>query len=104
MESNGKVYRYIPKQNLKLTQASLGMYVHDGDIVSIITNKPGLDTSHIGIVFWKGGVLHLMHASSLAKKVIMDTKTFYNYSMGQNAHLGIRVYRPLQQMSLNSHH
>ncbi len=101
-ESNGKVYRYIPKQNLNLSRASLGMYVHDGDIISIITNKPGLDTSHIGIVFWKGGVLHLMHASSLAKKVIMDTKTFYNYSMGQNAHLGIRVYRPLTQMSLKS--
>ena len=66
-----------------------------GDIISIITNKDGLDTSHVGIVFWDQGKLHLMHASSLQKKVVMDEKTFYDYSQAQKSHLGIRVYRPL---------
>ena len=95
--SNGKTFRYIPKSKLNLSRNSLGLYIQNGDIISIITNKQGLDTSHIGIAFWKGGRLHLMHASSLAKKVIMDDKTFYDYSMGQRAHLGIRVYRPIPQ-------
>ena len=92
--SNGQKYHYIPKSLLGGSRKQLAD-VHDGDIISIITNKPGLDTSHVGIVFWDGGKLHLMHASSLYKKVVMDTTTFYDYSQRQKAHLGIRVYRPL---------
>ncbi len=91
--SNGKKYRYIPKSQLNGGISALGD-VHTGDIISIITNKDGLDTSHVGIVFWQDGKLHLMHASSLYKKVVMDQKTFYDYSQGQKSHLGIRVYRP----------
>lgn len=94
-EYNGRHYRYIPKSKLNMSRASLGMYIKDGDIISIITNKQGLDTSHIGIAFWQGGQLHLMHASSMYKKVVMDQKTFYDYSQAQKAHTGIRVYRPI---------
>lgn len=92
--SNGKKYRYIPKSRLNGSPQQL-QGVNTGDIISIITNKDGLDTSHVGIVFWDKGKLHLMHASSLYKKVVMDEKTFYDYSQAQKAHLGIRVYRPL---------
>lgn len=91
--SNGNKYRYIPKSRLNGSPAELSD-VKTGDIISIITNKDGLDTSHVGIVFWQNGKLHLMHASSLYKKVVMDQKTFYDYSQGQKSHLGIRVYRP----------
>lgn len=91
-ESNGKKYRYIPKSLLNGNRIELAD-VHDGDIISILTNKDGLDTSHVGIAFWQGGKLHLMHASSLYKKVVMDQKTFYDYSQGQKSHIGIRVYR-----------
>lgn len=91
-ESNGKKYRYIPKSLLNGSRSELAD-VHDGDIISILTNKDGLDTSHVGIAFWQGGKLHLMHASSLYKKVVMDQKTFYDYSQGQKSHIGIRVYR-----------
>lgn len=92
-ETNGRMFRYIPKSRLNGSPKELA-YVHTGDIISIITNKDGLDTSHVGIVFWQNGKLHLMHASSLYKKVVMDQKTFYDYSQGQKSHLGIRVYRP----------
>ncbi len=92
-ETNGRMFRYIPKSRLNGSPKELAD-VHTGDIISIITNKDGLDTSHVGIVFWQNGKLHLMHASSLYKKVVMDQKTFYNYSQGQKSHLGIRVYRP----------
>ena len=97
VESNGKTYRYIPKSLLNQNKAKLGDFIKDGDIASIITKKDGLDTSHIVILFWKNGVLHIMHASSIAHKVIMDTKPFYDYMMNQQNHLGIRVYRPQKQ-------
>lgn len=90
--TNGKQYRYIPKSRLGGTREQLAS-VCSGDIVSIITNKKGLDTSHVGIAVWQDGRLHLMHASSLKKKVVLDSETFYNYSKKQASQLGIRVYR-----------
>lgn len=92
--SAGKTYRYIPKSLLGRSQSELAQ-IHTGDIVAIITNKAGLDTSHIGIAVWQDGRLHLMHASSLYKKVVIDTKTFYDYSQSQPSQLGIRIFRPI---------
>ena len=89
---NGKKYRYLPKAKLNLSPSQLS-FIHTGDIVSIITSKEGLDTSHVGIAVWQNGKLHLMHASSLYKKVVLDSKTFFDYSQGQKSQLGIRIYR-----------
>lgn len=91
-EVNGKKYRYLPKAKLNLSPSQLS-FIHTGDIVSIITSKEGLDTSHVGIAVWQNGKLHLMHASSLYKKVVLDSKTFFDYSQGQKSQLGIRIYR-----------
>ena len=89
---NGKVFPYLAKAYLGRPQSELP-FIETGDIVAIITSKAGLDTSHVGIAVWQDGKLHLMHASSLKKKVILDSKTFYDYSQGQPSHLGIRLYR-----------
>ena len=67
--------------------------VKDGDIVAMLTDSDGLDTRHIGIAFWKNGKLHLLHASSLYKKVLMSQETFYEYEKKQAKHTGIRVFR-----------
>jgi len=98
-EINGKKYPYLPKSKLGMSQKQLG-FIKTGDIVSLITSKDGLDTSHIGIAVWIDGKLHLMHASSLYKKVVVDSKTFYDYSQAQPSQLGIRVYR-LNENPLN---
>jgi len=90
--SNGKTYRYIPKALLNRSEQEL-KDVHTGDIVSLITKKAGLDTSHVGIAVWQDGRLHLMHASSIHMKVVMDPMTFYDYGQRQTSMLGIRVYR-----------
>lgn len=92
-ESNGRTYRYIPKALLNRGQKELSC-IHTGDIMAIITNKAGLDTSHIGIAIWQDGKLHMMHASSLYKKVVIDSKTFYDYTQQQTSQLGIRLFRP----------
>jgi len=91
--SNGKTYRYIPKSLLNRSESELSC-IHTGDIVSLITKKAGLDTSHVGIAVWQNGKLHLMHASSLNMKVLLDPSTFYDYGQRQTSMLGIRVYRP----------
>lgn len=92
--TKGKQYRHIPKKNVGWSQASsLGM-VHSGDIIAMLTSKPGLDTSHIGIAVWQDNKLHLLNASYVYKKVVLDTKTFYDYQQVQTSQTGIRVFRP----------
>lgn len=91
--TNGRKFHYIPKQNLAWQQSTALGAVKDGDIVAMLTNSDGLDTRHIGIAFWKNGRLHLLHASSLYKKVVMSKETFYEYEMKQPKHTGIRVFR-----------
>ena len=95
--SNGKTYRYIPKSLLNRSEQELKC-ITTGDIVSLITKKAGLDTSHVGIAVWQNGKLHLMHASSIYQKVVLDSTTFYDYGQRQTSMLGIRVYRPRENV------
>lgn len=92
-ETNGKEFPFILKQDLDWHPSTPLAMVRDGDIVAMLTDSDGLDTRHIGIVFWKNGKLHLMHASSLHKKVLMSKESFYEYEMKQPKHTGIRVWR-----------
>lgn len=89
---NGRKYRYLPKSKLNLPPSELS-FIHTGDILSIITAKDGLDTSHITVAVWQDGRLGLMHASQLRKKVLIDPLSYYDYAQTQSHILGIRVYR-----------
>lgn len=89
---NGKRYRYIPKAQI----ANSALYrnaIHDGDIIAIITNKKGLDTTHIGIASWHKDGLHLLNASSIHKKVIDEPMTLRTYMQKHPVQIGIRVCR-----------
>ena len=87
----GTLVYYIPKDKLNLSSDDLK--IKNGDILAITTNIKGLDVVHIGFAFWKGGELHLLHASSIAKKVIEDPQSLYDYSKNKKAHTGVRAIR-----------
>ena len=91
---DGKTYRYIPKAKLK-NQESLQAYIKDGDIIAIVTNKKGLDISHIGFAAWHKGNLHLLNASSIHKKVVEEPMSLYKYMMRHPSQTGIRILRVL---------
>lgn len=82
---------YIPKNVLNSSKADLT--VEDGDIIALTTNISGLDVLHLGFALWIDGRLHLLHASSLHKKVVIDTSTIFDYLKNRNKHTGIRVLR-----------
>ena len=82
---------FIPKDKLHLSPDDLK--IKNGDILTITTNIKGLDVVHVGFAFWKSGQLHLLHASSVAKKVIEDPLSLYDYSWNKKAHTGVRVIR-----------
>lgn len=87
----GTVVSYIPKEKLNLSPEELK--IKDGDILAMVTNIKGLDIVHVGFAFWKDNHLHLLHASSVAKKVIEDPKTQYESSKNTKAHIGVRAIR-----------
>ena len=90
-EWQGAVVSYIPKEKLNLSSDELK--IKDGDILAMVTNIKGLDIVHVGFAFWREGKLHLLHASSSAKKVIEDPKTQYESSKNTKAHIGVRAIR-----------
>jgi hypothetical protein len=67
--------------------------IKDGDIIAIITSKPGLDTSHIGIAVWHNDGLHLLNASQIRKNVVEESMTLHDYMKKHPLQLGIRVIR-----------
>lgn len=88
----GRKFRYIPKAEIRNNDLFRNT-IHNGDIIAILTSKKGLDTSHIGIAFWKADGLHLLNASSLHHKVVLEPKLLRTYMMGQKSQTGIRVIR-----------
>lgn len=93
---SGATVRYIPKERVGDSREKLSC-IHDGDILAITTNKAGLDISHIGFAVWgKDGKLHLLNASSIHKKVVLEPMTLHEYMQKHPSQTGIRVIR-LQQ-------
>ncbi len=89
---NGRRYRYIPKSMVG-DNAVMRKAVRDGDIIAIITNKKGLDTSHLGIAVWHKDGLHLLNASQLRHQVVEEPTLFGDYLSQHPVQTGIRVVR-----------
>lgn len=87
---SGRHYKYISKTDLEDTTL-LRQTIKDGDILAIVTNKAGLDTSHIGIAVWHDNGLHLLNASQIHKKVVEESMTLSQYMSKHPSQVGIRV-------------
>ena len=97
-EWKGKRVSYIPRTQLNQSRQSALGFIQDGDILAIVTRKDGLDTSHIGFAFWdKDGKLHLLNASQIHKKVILEPMTLYEYMGKHPSQLGIRVVSVIEK-------
>lgn len=59
---------YIPENKI----SNLEELIHSGDFIAITSTIEGLDVSHTGIAIHLNDRLHLMHASSKAKKVVIS--------------------------------
>lgn len=86
----GQEIHWLPKQ--KLPAGGLP-WIKDGDIIMLTTNIAGLDVSHMGIAIYQQGKLHLLHSSSVEKKVVIDKRTLRNQLTQSKNVTGIRVLR-----------
>ncbi len=83
-------FSYIPKHKVALlTKES----VKEGDIIVIVTDIKGLDISHVGFASFVNGKIHLLHASSGEKEVIIDPLPLSEYLAKQKHHVGVKVVR-----------
>lgn len=90
---NGAVVSYLPEAKTGLTSCELSC-INTGDIVAIVTTKAGLDYSHLGFAVWgRDGRLHLLNASSIHKKVVLEPMTLRQYLSKHSTSVGIRVFR-----------
>ena len=91
-ELQTRPFRYLPKDQVSRIEPQL----QSGDIIGIVTHKPHVYCSHVGlIVRKKDGLCHFMHASQTHKRVLMD-KALHAYLADFKSHAGIVVARPLE--------
>lgn len=82
---------YIPEEKI----AEFEHLLNDGDIAGITTGIKGLDISHVVILQRVAGRIHILHASSDAKKVVLSEETLEDYLKNSKPATGIMVARPL---------
>ncbi len=86
-----KEVTYLPKALLKGSPKNVPLC--NGDIIALVTNIKGLDVTHMGIAVWVKGKLHMLHASSKEKKVILDPTPLHDYLAPRKSCPGVRVAR-----------
>lgn len=88
---NAEPFFYIPKEQVK--QSLPG--IRTGDIICFVSALEGLDILHVGMAVVENGTVRILHASSAAKKVILDPKPLPDYLAGRKSIAGIQILRPL---------
>nr|WP_320117381.1 N-acetylmuramoyl-L-alanine amidase-like domain-containing protein [uncultured Marinifilum sp.] len=86
---NGRDLFYIPEDDIQGVENK----IYSGDLIAITTKIKGLDISHVGIAIHVNDRLHLMHASSLAKKVVISDIPLADILKESKLQSGIMVAR-----------
>ncbi len=84
-------YAYLPKERM----GGAEKFIRNGDIIGFVTTIKGLDVTHLGIAYWATPErLTFIHASSSARKVIVNPDSLESYLKRQKSCRGIWVIRP----------
>lgn len=86
---NAHHWSYIPKNKI----AQMEHLIQEGDIICLTSFKADLDIAHQGFAVKQNGRIYLMHASSLAGKVVLSRQPLPLYVAGQKGQTGIMVAR-----------
>ena len=92
------IYYYIPKGEIVQHQSK----IKSGDIIGFTTSILGLDISHLAIAYWNKQQLTFIHASSSAKKVIINPESLIDYCNAIRTCTGIVVLRPVNVMKIEN--
>lgn len=90
-EISGRSFYYLPETEIDEHVPE----IENGDMVCFVTTIKGLDVSHVGIICRVGEKLTFLHASTTAKKVIINEEPLQAYVQGNKRNCGVMVIRPL---------
>lgn len=93
-------YRYFPKRKL----GKVSKRLQDGDLIYFASTRKGLDTFHVGMLFWVNGQLVMRHSAKSQGGVVEQALAEF---VKVNTMPGFIVARPkevVQSASLQSHH
>lgn len=68
-------------------------HVQENDIIAFCSSGKGIDVYHVGLVISVNGKLHLLHASSAQKKVVISEQDLLHYMAGIKRFSGYRILR-----------
>jgi len=86
---NNREMYFIPEEDI----SKLENKIQNGDLIAITTKIKGLEISHVGIALHVNDRLHLMHASSHAKKVVISEIPLADMLMKNKLQSGIMLVR-----------
>jgi hypothetical protein len=86
---NKRIIYFIPQNQI----VNIEDKINDGDIIGLVTNIDGLDCVHVGFAIKQNGRVHLFHASSAKKKVVISKRTLEKYVKSNKKQIGIIVAR-----------
>ncbi|MEM6802862.1 MAG: N-acetylmuramoyl-L-alanine amidase-like domain-containing protein [Bacteroidota bacterium] len=91
---NQKKRYFLPKH--KVSELEKG--IQSGDLIAITTSIKGLDVSHTGMAIELNGRIHLLHASSISKKVEISAVPLADYLQKSKSQSGIMVCRLMENV------
>jgi len=88
-EINSREHYYLPTEEIDKRASQ----IKSGDMVGFVTTIPGIDISHVGIIYKDGKKLTFIHASSKHKKVVINKEPLSEYVKGTGRNTGIVLAR-----------
>lgn len=90
-EINKKPLTQIEKSKVAIFESQIS----EGDLIAMTSTIEGLDCNHVGIAIKINNRVHLLHASSTLKKVVISEKPLTKYLAENAKDAGIMVLRVL---------
>ncbi len=91
VEMGYRSHRYPIVKKVSLNYKNIRHTLEDGDIIALTTKIDGLDVSHMGIIRFVNKEPYLLHASSIGKKVMIDSNDLNEMLRRSKSNTGIRV-------------
>lgn len=95
IENEKKINKKPLSQIDKTKVAAMESQIKEGDFIAMTSTIKNLDCNHVGMAILVNGRIHLLHASSSLKKVVISEKPLADYLQGNKKDAGIMVLRVL---------
>ena len=95
INNENKINKEPLSQIDKTKVAAVESQIKEGDFIAMTSTIKNMDCNHVGMAILQNGQIHLLHASSSLKKVVISEKPLADYLQGNKKDAGIMVLRVL---------